>query len=413
MRRGNALEDLDRQVYLKRYGAVVDHDAMRAMAHAQKRLGYEFMVGNPDDIVIKDGKRFVVDYKVPSAFSEDVEFDYEIQLHHYATLANIAGIRIDGLELAKLDLPPQMSDYLTNAIDSISPQKMAQIAASIVQMDIPGCRVVAIPVELKKSLQAEMLAAGKDCWNDYVIKGEVPTPLSRGKLELSESITLDLARYQQQYLMAKSGISHLESKVKVAQEKIGSLLQEVDFEGKTLPWTAVNVKPNALDPKKLINEALSLGATEQELHASERTYSIKALLDEIQTRGGRADADHLYDGYTLDAAKAEAFLKEKGVDMSSLRKDGISVVLSRKKEDQEIVDLYKANAKERFDSWIEESLISDGDDEFSGVDPDTEPYMPIEMGTGHLKDAFVSAVPVITPDDGTTHKHPMRAIGLR
>lgn len=113
MRRGNALEDLARKVFLKKSFGSVDLAAMNALSIANKLPGYEFMVGNPDDIVIINGKRFVVDYKVPNTFSDTIEFDYEVQLHHYATLAKIAGVRIDGLILAKLDIPPQLAEHLT------------------------------------------------------------------------------------------------------------------------------------------------------------------------------------------------------------------------------------------------------------------------------------------------------------
>jgi hypothetical protein len=415
MRRGNALEVLAREVYLKRYGAVVDHEATAAFKAARTAAGYEFMVGNTDEIVIKNGKRILVDYKVPNVYSDTIDFDYEVQLHHYATMAKIARIRIDGLELVKLDLPPQMTEYLTRSIDGIDAVRLIQLATSIARMDVPGCRVVALPVELKSSLQAELLAAGKDLWNDFVLKGVVPIPFQNGKLELDSKVEFELAKYQQQYLMAKSGISHLETVFKKAQVQIESLLKEVDYEGKTLPLSVVKVQPNKLDDSKLINEALALGANEDDLLKDSREYSVQALLEEIQKMGGQVDLEHLFDR-TLDAGKASTFLREKGVDLSAFRKEGMSIALSTKKEDKQFGEVYRNAAADRFGAWIEESLISNQgeESEFAEDDSSIETYMPIGVSTGHLHEAFASAEQAVASEDDKTQKLPMRAFpGLR
>ncbi|WP_219096327.1 YqaJ viral recombinase family protein [Pseudomonas sp. UMAB-40] len=415
MRRGNALEDLADAAYLKRYGAVVDHEATAIFRAARKAAGYEFLVGNTDKIVIKNGKRILVDYKVPNVFSDSIDFDYEVQLHHYATMARIAGIRIDGLELVKLDLPPQMTEHLTRSIDGLDAVRLGQLAASIANMDIPGCRIVALPVELKSSLQAELLAAGKDLWNDFVLKGVVPIPFQKSKLELDKKVEFEVAKYQQQYLMAKSGISHLETVFKKAQVQIESLLKDVDYEGKALPLSVVKVQPNKLDDSKVITEALALGAKEDDLLKETRDYSVQALLEEIQKMGGQVDLDHLFDR-TLDAGKASTFLREKGVDLSAFRKDGMSIALSTKKEDKQFGEVYRNAAADRFGAWIEESLISNQGEasEFAEDDSSVETYMPIGVTTGHLHEAFASTEEVVVDENEKTQKLPMRALpGLR
>ena len=415
MRRGNALEDLARQVFLKKSFGSVDLAAMHALSIAAKMPGYEFMVGNPDDIVIVDGKRFVVDYKVPNTFSDSVELDYEVQLHHYATLAKFAGVRIDGLILAKLDIPPQLAEHLTKNITNIEPQRLEELVESISRVDLPGCRIVLLPVELKTTLQAELLAAGKDCWNDFVMKGLVPTPGQYGKLELKGDVELSLARYQQQYVMAKSGISYLTNIATQASSGMAELLDDVDFEGKSLPLSVVGVKPNGLDSKLVVNEALLRGATEEELQSEVRTYSVTALLGEIQRLGGQLDNQELYEA-GLDAEKAEAYLKEQGVDMATLRKPGIAVRISTKKEDKAVSRHYEERAAERFGAWIDESLISNQgeESEFRDDDPSAETNMPIEIETGHLglalADAFQASVSI---EEQESH-YPMRAApGLR
>lgn len=415
MRRGNALEDLARQVFLKKSFGSVDLAAMNAMATASRLKGYEFMVGNPDDIVIINGKRYVVDYKVPNTFSDAIEFDYEVQVHHYATLAKFAGVRIDGLILAKLDIPPQMAEYLTKNLTSIEPRRVAELVESIVRTDLPGCRIVSLPVELKPALQAELLAAGKDCWNDFVLKGVVPTPGQYGKLELKGDIELNLARFQQQYVMAKSGINYLTSVAQSASSGMETLLQDVDFDGKALPLTVVGVKPNALDKTLVVNEALLRGATEAELQSTKRTYSVSALLEEIQRLGGQLENDHLFEA-SLDSDKAEAYLKERGVDMAKLRKPGLAVRISTKKEDKAVSQHYEERASERFGAWLDESLISNQGEEsdFRDDDPSAETHMPIEIETGHLNEALADAFNASVSSEEQQSQYPMRAApGLR
>jgi hypothetical protein len=255
MRRGNSLEDLARQVYLNKHRAVIDHAAMAALAGSRKRAAYEFTVGNPHDIVIRNGRRYIPNYKVPNTFFEGIDFDYEVQPHRYATLANITGIRIDGLELAKLDIPSEMAEHLTQNITSFSQERVSDIAASIAAIDTPGCRVVAIPVELNHSLQSKNLATGKEFWNDFALHGIVLRFTQRAKLELDEATELRDAQYQQQYIMAKSGITHLDPVATKAHAEINGALAEVDFEGKALPPPVVTVRSNKLDANKVIIEA--------------------------------------------------------------------------------------------------------------------------------------------------------------
>lgn len=146
------------------------------------------------------------------------------------------------------------------------------------------------------------------------MKGVVPTPGQYGKLELKGDVELNLARYQQQYVMAKSGISYLTGVASQASTGMAALLADVDFEGKTLPLSVVGVKPNSLDLELVVNEALLRGATDEELHPQNRTYSVSALLEEIQGLGGQMESDHSFEA-GLDAGKAEAYLKEQGVDI--------------------------------------------------------------------------------------------------
>lgn len=407
MRRGNELEPLALQAYILKTGAMLDHAAMAAIQAAKKQPGYEFMIGNPDLIAIVDGRRILVDLKAPSAFSDEIEFDYEVQLHHYATLANLAGIRIHGLELAKLDLPSDMSEHLTKNIHKMEPSRIAELARSLVTMDMPGCRIVPLQVEFKRSLQAELLAAGKRCWNEFVLQGVVPNAGPAEKLEMDTSTEADLKRYQQQYLMAKSGVKHLTHAAKEAQSAINVLLAGKTIQDKELPISAVTVKTPALDNSKVIAEARARGANAKEIGLDAPSYSLGALLDEIQRLGGKIDLPHLYEE-SFDPMKAENFLRASNVDLEAFRKPGLAVELSKKGADKNTLEIYERLAAARFDAWIsEEQMAVDEAKLDDQPEPAFEPFLPIEMETGHLSAAF--ADPASAAQGTENQPIPMRA----
>lgn len=415
MRRGNVLEVLARQTFLDKVKGTIDHEAMNALSRASKLAGYEFMVGNPDDIVLIDGKRYIAEYKVPNTYSEEVEFDYEVQTHHYATLAKMAGIPIDGIYLVKLDLPSQMTKHLTDTISNMIPTQVAELARSINKVNLPGCRVVPLEMGINKSLQVELLAAGKDLWNDFVLKGRVPMTSVRELVTLDKPMELELARYQQQYMMAKSGIKHLESVVSQASSGIATVLKDVDFEGKKLPLSIVGVKRNGLDSKAMIDEALKRGAFEKELQGDKRTYSVSALLEEIERLGGNQDASNLYE-LAMESSKAEAFLRDRGANLESLRTPGLAIRQSTKKEDAEVAAIFRDAAAERFGAWIEESLISNQGEEsdFSDAPLPVDQNLPIEMNTGHFDEAIAEAAAAFASQAETPNQIPKRAAyGLR
>jgi len=114
MKRGTVLEDLARRAFLYRYMAQQDLSALQAVAGSKGRPGYEWLVGNPDDFVLINGKRFLTDYKVPSSFDEEIAFDYRVQLHHYGLQAQMAQVKIDGMILAKLDIAAELAASLVS-----------------------------------------------------------------------------------------------------------------------------------------------------------------------------------------------------------------------------------------------------------------------------------------------------------
>lgn len=386
MHRGTVLEHLARLAFLYRYSAEQDHAALRAMDAVQKvRPGYEWLVGNPDDLVTLSGKRLLNDYKVPSSYDDLIEHDYDAQLHHYALNAQMKGIKVDGLLLTKLDLAPEIAVSLVERVPTMTGAELDELARSIARTNVPGFRVVAHVVEQRREMQLDILDCGAHCWNEMVLKGAVPDMGKAAKLELDDEILLDVARLQQQYAMAKAGVSHLNRVISEVGQEISDRLSGVDLKGKDLPLSIVNVKSSDLDKEKVIGEALARGANESELQSEKKGYSVLALLEEIKRLGGDHEAAHLYEK-SLDPQKAEAYLSNLGVDLDDFLKPGVTLRMSTKKKDKEVIEAFEASASEAFDTWFRNNLIGTEPDEMEIVTTGTE------AATGTFQEFFADPV---------------------
>jgi hypothetical protein len=119
MDRGVELEDLICEKYLKKTGYVIDTEAEEQLYQFVKQGGhpdYPMLIGNPDRIVrdLETNRRIVVDFKSigDTKRVEDWEYqrgrdnDYQDQLATYKGLCELAGIKIDAVQLAPHTLDP-------------------------------------------------------------------------------------------------------------------------------------------------------------------------------------------------------------------------------------------------------------------------------------------------------------------
>lgn len=390
MKRGTALEDLARRAFLYRYKAQQDLSALRAVAGSEGRPGYEWLVGNPDDFVLINGKRFLADYKVPSSFDEEIAFDYRVQLHHYGLQAQMANVKIDGMILAKLDIAPELAASLVARIPSMSEYALDDLAQSIARVDMPGMRVVGFVVEKSRDLQMDILDCGATAWNDYVLAGVVPPKPREQLVELDDQRMLSVAQFQHQYAMAKAGIKYLEQVAKAAASEIGKNLEGVDIVDKALPLSLVTVTPNGLRDSALIAEAKSRGAKPEEIGTA-TGYSVTALLEEIKKLNGDPEAAHLKAEPAPSADKAKEYLENLGVDLAQFVDPGISLRMSTRKKDKEISAMFERSASERFGSWLDESAVQkrqEDDDQLEQVNEEFD----LEVATGTLREVFAGAL---------------------
>jgi predicted phage-related endonuclease len=156
--RGHNAEPIIQKLFLEKFGAMPDDRALRFFQ--KKMLGllpdHPWRVGNPDDIVTFDGKRYIVDYKCPRSLDDfkpddmDAPFPYICQLHHYRGIAENIGIPIDGL--------------------------------AVVAWNAARFEPVLFPVRFDQLLEAELIETGEHYWNNFVLTGKLPPSTDRPRL---------------------------------------------------------------------------------------------------------------------------------------------------------------------------------------------------------------------------------------
>lgn len=381
-RRGIVLEDLARRAFFHRYGGEPANAAVRAMRSAEPRKGYEWLVGNPDDIVRMTSGFMVNDYKVPNCFSDEIPFDYDAQVHHYGLIAKTAGIPIRGGMITQLDLAPELADSLVARYQTMSPNDIDDFARLIAKTDMPGFRVVSHVVPVNREMQLDILDCGSHCWNEFVLKGVVPDTTQLPMPELGEPELLLVGRYQEQYAMAKSGITYLTAVADAAKASLAAALHGVDIADRQFPESMVNVSPEGIDGAAVINEALLRGATEEELQIRRDSYCVESLVAEIERLGGNPTRPDLFHHVT-DATKAADYLTALGVSTDAFRLPGVSIRMSTKKVDKQKGLFLQEKAKHLLGSWLNGDAIAAAESDGSqAIESDDE------AATGTLHDVF-------------------------
>lgn len=92
MRAGTLLEKVAQSIYQMDFKMVTCEESMSVFLKNSGNIpGYEFLVGNPDDVVVSSegypGK-ILVDYKAPANVNGSNPLSYEYQLHHYDLIYN-------------------------------------------------------------------------------------------------------------------------------------------------------------------------------------------------------------------------------------------------------------------------------------------------------------------------------------
>ena len=141
---GIYMEAFVRERFYATYGAA-RHEVAYAALCVAKHPSHEWMRYSPDDIVVMDGKNYLVDYKTPAEASSmsKIPMRYKAQLHQGFELCRVSDIEIEGLLLIQLPLDNRTL-YVTE-------------------------------VDIDESIVRDIKTAGSEAWHDYILQGALPS----------------------------------------------------------------------------------------------------------------------------------------------------------------------------------------------------------------------------------------------
>lgn len=333
-KRGVTLEDLARAVLHQRFSAQTDTAALDAVRNGKSPESMPWLRGEPDDIVIIGGKRWLLDYKVPNVATNEIEFDYKVQMHHLKLLTDHHGVQIEGMLLVKLDLAPEVAQTLVRDFPTMDQQARQQLVHSLATLNLPGHGVRVLPVTLDTKLMNDIALTGQQVWNDYVMTGNVPKPKIDAIQVLSQQDVDKITHLANVYAMAKYTANDLDKKATEARIEMAKILKAGNVNAEMIEWPTdvISIKQKKLG-KELIEEARLYGAQDSQI--GKEKYSEQALLDEIRRLGGDPESPALKE-IVPDAATAAQFLENMGV--STVDTDDVAVRLLTNKRAKTFLD---------------------------------------------------------------------------
>jgi hypothetical protein len=237
MLRGIETEDMHRGKFLKLWNATRDTAAFDALSAARGR--YPFLRYSPDDVVIIQGARVLVDYKSPGTVEDEEEysFDYQCQINLGADILNIIGMPADHGMLSRLS----WKDW----------------------------RCVGTWVEIDPHLQQEIADCAHHYWSEHVLKADPPPFVTGEKLtELPEQVKHDLKLLSAQI----TAIDEVTAKLLGERELLNLAIKDVAKKSSVVGTTTVfahNIKTVPEVDATMLSDALATFElnVEQEINA--------------------------------------------------------------------------------------------------------------------------------------------------
>lgn len=148
---GSALAPVAREAFhqrMDRYGCATDTPAYEALSQRVANAR-PWMIGDPDDVVTLNGKRFVVAYRVSTSDKEpyshgQVPMRQVFQMHQYAALLEARNLPVAGL-----------------------------VVAPYVRDEEGFFKLLNLSVRRDPAIDAKLIEAGEHCWQ-FVMSGELP-----------------------------------------------------------------------------------------------------------------------------------------------------------------------------------------------------------------------------------------------
>ena len=241
--------------FVAEYDARVDEEAM-SKAISARHANHPWMIGNPDLFVIIDGKRWLIDIECPQPHTvleyleSGVPFSWVVRGHQNAILARQMGIEVHGI-----------ASVMWNSHE----WKPA---------------VVGVPWD--EDLAADVVYAGDYYWNEYVLKGELPSfRVTAAKDEINPPG--EIIQAGEEWIMLKAISEGLDKRT----EELAGIIKEWDrqkghtMEQFTVFLAEVTHKRN-IDTSMLANTLTTFGIDPNDVsEVSETGIDISETLDRL------------------------------------------------------------------------------------------------------------------------------------
>lgn len=284
-KRGNEMEDFIRQMFHRQFSTKSETEIMNKMMKTVIPDA-PWMVGNPDDVCVINGKRYLVDYKAPSTEvlvdiqkAGGVKFEYACQLHHLAEIGRRAGFQIDGMLLCSLDWKNWALDVREVVHD--------------------------------QALMDEIFAVGGELWNEFVCKGDLPAmDISQPYEGLTDDERNELFALAERFAIANGIAKEAGAYADEIKNQILGITRNhrIGNEKIELPGGYVKSKP-VLDLESLVAYA---GMFDIDLD-TEKPESIQAAIKYLEEQG------YPKEKFEADDQKFRASLSKKGVNFEFIQ----------------------------------------------------------------------------------------------
>lgn len=254
--RGNALEPVIQKMFHERYGTRSETKMMKAMTETVVP-GLPWMVGNPDDLCIINGKLYIVDYKAPRPDTLEevrngggVKFEYACQIHHLERIGGAAGLKIEGRLLCSLDY----NDW---------------------QLDV---RLV----EFDRHLLAEMIDVGNELWNEFVLQGDVPLMVRQPVFDqLSPGDMQTLNELAEQFAIYRTAGAKAFEYSDLVGKQMSAIAAKYRLDGARIALIAGNIKAKEKYDMEVLAALAQRHGLELETSDQDSVDRVSAKLEEL------------------------------------------------------------------------------------------------------------------------------------
>lgn|GEM_PF-3798983 len=376
MRRGTAMEDLARRVFLKLSGhkSILESEEI-VEAFSKPHASYPHIGGNTDEVVDAAGYRVITDFKVRNNLDEEkgVSVVNGAQLHWYGLIheANTTpNRRPDGYCLAELDIPANMIDDLMKNPPTTE-RGWDKIANDIAAINRPGFGMKTQYFKHNEVLANSLVRLSKQWWEKYVLTG---TPYQKPKPKMPTTMTdidkkrVELAqnRYAKHKIAenaAKGGAT--EARAEIDQVKLKYEMTEWPFKSNGL---SAGLRKN-FDKEKAATDLMAAGVDRATLCKPSDAPDVDRMIQTLEEHGLRGDS-HFKP--TWDTRAIKSALKENGLKATDYDVKTLSIGLSRTKADAPVREILEKKMGQHIEAFMNESAKPEVSESLVDVSADLE-----------------------------------------